>query len=132
YIDDTGTNGASASSVDSGTLAASVLVVEGCSKTAYFDNFNNVDEVLTGLADFIVPGWTESGGDDANDTAIVDGSSDGAGIRYLRLRQGGTVTKTNISTAGLKDIRLQYKWGKDTDSDVDNGNLLVEWKLSSS
>jgi Bacterial Ig domain/Bacterial cadherin-like domain len=42
-----------------------------------------------------------------------------------------SVTKSGISTAGLGNIHLKYKWGQQADNDGDGaGDLLVQWKRS--
>ena len=76
-------------------------------------------------------GWTD--GDGSGQNCRVE-SVAGVGVidadRYLRLRNTCTQTKSSISTAGLEDIHLKYRWGQDT-TIASPGNLIVEWKKSS-
>ena len=76
-------------------------------------------------------GWTD--GDGAGQDCRVE-SVAGVGVidsdRYLRLRNGCTQTKSSISTSGLTNIHLKYRWGQDT-TVASPGSLTVEWKKSS-
>ncbi len=79
---------------------------------------------------YIANGWTD--GDPGGASCRVEGTAGGLLDQdsYLRLRQGCTQTRSNISTAGLENIHLKYRWGQQTNEVIPNG-LVVQWKKSS-
>src|SRR5262249_30988731 len=74
-----------------------------------------------------VPGWTDGDAGGSN-CALRTENANG----YLRLRLGCTTTKSGLSTAGMVNIHLQYRWGQDIDGNASGANLVVQWKPSSS
>jgi len=99
--------------------------------TVFEDDFGSGSEVRN-VETWDVPGyddWDVDSDGNGRDAELPNDSSD----RYLRLRDGGYVEKHNIGTTGLENIHLEYTWGYDTDWSYsgNNGDLVVQWKLSS-
>ncbi|MDO8616716.1 MAG: thrombospondin type 3 repeat-containing protein [Dehalococcoidia bacterium] len=109
------------------TMPGAVVANDGT--ILFADSFYNAGSNDNNLG--AAPGdalWTDGDGD-GSDCALMNLSGDG----YARLRNGCMITKSGISTAGRTNIHLKYKWGQDTDNDTtDDGDLVVQWKLSSS
>jgi hypothetical protein len=112
-------------------------LTDGITVGVFGDSFGT-----TSTDSYTANGWLEDDGSDANcavrtRTGVVDPPHPNAHLRLRRDDPNGSDRcnqwRPNISTTGLSDVRLEYRWGQeDEDRSVEStGSLVVQWKLSS-